>query len=143
MKTSDRDNSRSIFFEAWRKYQAKEELQPLEQQIVEIIIQHPEYQKILENPKQYLEKNYSVDLGEINPFLHLGLHLSVIEQLNTDRPAGFRKIYAALVKKLGDNHAAEHQIMQLIAHNLWEMQMAGTAISDEVYLQQLKELLTK
>ena len=138
---TDRKKMRMVFFEAWRKYQAKQNLEPLEKQIATIILQHPEYHFILDNSEKYLDQDYFPSLGDTNPFLHLSLHLSVLEQVNTNRPAGIQRIYYELIKKYGDNKAAEHQIMELIAQNLWEAQQSGKMISDEVYLEQLKKLL--
>ncbi|WP_204318325.1 DUF1841 family protein [Serratia marcescens] len=44
----------------------------------------------------------SVELGETNPFLHMGLHLAVREQVATDRPQGIRTVYTKLIEKYQD-----------------------------------------
>ena len=44
MYTNDRDAYRHAFYTAWQKYQKKLALEPLEKQLVEIILLHPEYQ---------------------------------------------------------------------------------------------------
>ena len=59
----DRIKIRNTFFEAWRKYNAKEPLQPLEQQLIDIILQHPEYQPLLNQPQKYLNRDYSPVAG--------------------------------------------------------------------------------
>jgi len=46
-----------------------------------------------------------------NPFLHMGLHLAVREQLSIDRPPGVREIQQALAARLGE-HDAEHVLME-------------------------------
>ena len=43
MFTNDRNAYRQTFFIAWQKYQKKLPLEPLEAEIIEIMMQHPEY----------------------------------------------------------------------------------------------------
>jgi len=98
MFSSDRDAMRKIFFEAWRKHQEKLPLEQLEAQLIDIILFHPEYQVLLDNPEQY----QTVDFDETNPFLHLSLHLAIREQIKTNRPAGVTAIYETLCQHLQD-----------------------------------------
>ena len=71
----------------------------------------------------------------------MGLHLSVIEQVTTDRPQGIRDIYQTLIKKLGSPLDAEHVMMDCVIENLWHAQTTGEVVSDEAYIEQLKKLL--
>jgi len=71
---------------AWCKSQAGKILSPLEGQIAAIVQQHPEYHEALQ--PDGTEKDYVPEGGQSNPFLHMGLHLAVREQVATDRPAG-------------------------------------------------------
>lgn len=143
MLNPERIKMRQFFFTTWEKYQTKKILEPLEQQLIDIILQHPEYHKIFSDPEKYLDKDYFPEFGDANPFLHLSLHLSVLEQVGSNRPNGITVIYSQLIKKLGNALAAEHAIMQLISENLWQAQQSGRMISDEIYLQQLKNLIKK
>lgn len=141
-KNPERNKMRIIFFDAWKKYKNTMPLETLEKQIVEIILQHPEYHKILDQPEKYIDKDYLPEFGETNPFLHMGLHLSVREQVNTNRPEGIRDIFFKLAKKYPDSNDAEHIIMQCIAENLWQAQQTGQMVNDADYLQQLKNLIS-
>ena len=40
------------------------------------------------NPNTPLDRDYTPEGGQANPFLHMGLHLGIREQVATDRPAG-------------------------------------------------------
>ncbi|MCW8947386.1 MAG: DUF1841 family protein [Sedimenticola sp.] len=140
---NDRTQMRRFFTETWRKAKAGEVLIPLEQLISGIIQQHPEYHSLLESPDSSLDKDFLPDGGETNPFLHLGMHISLQEQIGTDRPAGIRKLYQKAVKKTGDSHAAEHQLMECLGRMLWEAQRGNRAPDEQAYLQCIKHLVGK
>lgn len=139
----DRDQLRRMYCEAWNRRQQKQVLEPLQAEIVAVIEQHPEYQHLLENPDQALGKDYLPELGETNPFLHMGMHLAIREQLGTDRPAGIRGLYQQLaISKRGtsDPHALEHQLMECLAEMIWQAQRDGTMPDEEHYLNCVRTL---
>lgn len=140
---NDRTQMRRFFTETWRKAKAGEVLIPLEQLISGIIQQHPEYHLLLESPDSSLDKDFLPDGGETNPFLHLGMHISLQEQIGTDRPAGIRQLYQKAVKKAGDGHAAEHQLMECLGRMLWEAQRENRAPDEQAYLQCIQRLVGK
>ncbi len=47
--TEDRNQLRGFYCQAWKKYRNNAILQPLEQQIANIVSLHPEYHMLLEN----------------------------------------------------------------------------------------------
>ena len=57
---------------------------------------HPEYHALLEAPDGSLDREYLPDQGDVNPFLHLSLHLALAEQLAIEQPPGIRAHYARL-----------------------------------------------
>ncbi|RUR20534.1 DUF1841 family protein [Legionella sp. km535] len=130
-------DTRQMFFSSWNKYQQKQLLSPLENEIVQVILVHPEYHKILEQSSKFQEQAYYPELGETNPFLHMGLHLAVREQISTDRPAGIRAVYHALVKKYKDTLAVEHLIMEQLAECLWSSQKNNMPPDEQHYLNAL------
>ena len=75
--------------------------------------------------------------GMANPFLHMGLHIAVIEALQTDRPPGVRAAYQALVGRTGDAHAAEHRMMERLAEELWHAGQEGRPPDAVAWLQAL------
>jgi hypothetical protein len=136
MTQSDRDESRQFFFTAWQKHLTKTPVEPLEAQIIEIILQHPEYHDLLSHP----ENNQNKDFTQDNPFLHMGLHLALREQISTNRPAGIQAIYQTLIAKHGDTLYVEHQMMECLAMILWQSQRSSAMPSEEQYLENLKKL---
>ncbi|KTC86917.1 DUF1841 family protein [Legionella brunensis] len=134
-------DTRQLFFSSWQKYRQKQPLLPLEQQIVDVILAHPEYHVILENPK-YKEQNYFPEMGQANPFLHMGLHLAIRDQVSTDRPVGISKIFRQLLKKYNDELAVEHLMMEHLAECLWQAQRDNCMPDENNYLQGLTHLLT-
>jgi len=139
----DRNQMRMFFIEVWKKYRAQAPLEPLEKIIAEILRAHPEYHRLLEDPDAVLEKDYLPDLGESNPFLHMGMHIAIQEQLGTNRPAGIIDIYQSLLIKLQDPHEVEHRMLECLGEMLWRAQRDGTDPDESAYLDCLRTLTDK
>ncbi|OIQ80658.1 hypothetical protein GALL_375910 [mine drainage metagenome] len=139
MFNPSRDQVRRFFFEAWRKYRAGEPLTPLERMAVQVVLNHAEYQPVLDAPEKNLEREYFPEMGETNPFLHMSLHLSILEQLSIDQPPGIAAAYQALLNKRGDEHPAQHDLMDCLAETLWRAQRAGSAPDAAAYLAAMQK----
>jgi hypothetical protein len=135
-----REQLRRMYVEAWRKHRERLPMEPLEAQIADVIDAHPEYQELFSDAEKALHEDYTPERGESNPFLHMGIHLAVREQVSTDRPAGIRAAHQALVKRYGE-HEAEHLIGECLATALWEAQRAGRVPDEQIYLESIKRLL--
>lgn len=136
-------DTRQFFFQSWQKYLDKQELTSLEQQIVAVIIEHPEYHQIFASPLASLDKSYFPEMGESNPFFHLGLHLALRDQIHLDRPQGIKEIYQSLQVKYQDNTEVEHLMMECLAECLW-LASQKQAFPDEAgYLLALEKLTHK
>jgi hypothetical protein len=129
-----RDQVRQFFFEAWRKYRGNEPLTSLEGMALQVMQAHPEYHAVLDAPEKYLEQEYFPEMGETNPFLHMSLHLSVLEQLSIDQPPGIAAAYRALLKKHGEEHPAQHALMDCLAETVWRAQREKSAPDADAYL---------
>jgi uncharacterized protein DUF1841 len=134
-----RDELREMYRASWRKFRAEQRLSPLEKQIVAVISEHPEYRVIVESAASDLA-NYSPRSGQLNPWLHMGLHLAIREQVGTNRPAGIAEVHARLAKSLGDAHEAEHRMLDVLAEQIWEAQRSGKPPDENVYLERLRQL---
>lgn len=134
---------RQIFFEAWRKQCAGEPKEPLEEMISQVAQQHPEYHSLLSNREQSLEREFQPEEGQSNPFLHMAMHLTLIEQITTDRPTGITKLYHTLCKHKGEVHEVEHQLMECLGRILWEAQAANRMPDELEYLECIKRLIGK
>jgi hypothetical protein len=134
-----REQLRARYRDAWQLFRAGKPLSPLEAQIAAVIAEHPDYQSIVLGERA-LEHDYPAASMAANPFLHLGLHLALREQIATDRPAGIAQIHTRLASSLGSAHAAEHRMIELLAETLWEAQRAGRPADEQAYLQRLQRL---
>jgi len=134
----DRTELRRMYVEAWRKQVENQPMSPLETQIAAVVQWHPEYQGDLS--AKAVDRDFTPDGGRTNPFLHMGLHLGLREQISTNRPAGIATIHEALAAKIGDPHEAEHRMIECLAETLWEAQGAGTAPDERKYLERLNRL---
>jgi Domain of unknown function (DUF1841) len=136
-----RDALRRVYIEAWRKRQQGLVMEPIEAQVADVIEWHPEYHDALERTERSLAREYSPEGGESNPFLHMGLHLAVRDQIATDRPAGVREIFATLARRLGSAHEAEHRFIDRLAEALWTAQRNNRPPDEEAYLEALRRLV--
>jgi len=134
-----RDELRELYRAAWRKFRKQQTLTPLDKQIVAVISEHPEYHVIIESSASDLA-NYSPRTGQLNPWLHMGLHLAIREQVATNRPHGIADLHQHLSKHLGDAHEAEHRMLEALAEQLWEAQRANKPPSEMAYLERLRTL---
>ena len=134
----DRNELRQMYFDAWRKFKTGAAMSPLETQIATVIEDHPEYQEMM--TEAVIEAAFTPEGGQTNPFLHMGLHLAVREQVATDRPPGIAAVFNTLLVRAGDAHSAEHQVLECLAETLWEAQ-GNNSMPDEVaYLDRLRRL---
>jgi hypothetical protein len=130
---------RRVFIEAWRKKRSGEPLEPMEDMIAAVVAAHPAYHRFLEQVDA-LEKEFGIDDGETNPFLHMSMHIAIREQVSTDRPAGIRAIYQDLLAGFPDSHTLEHALMDCLGASLWEAQRAGIAPDEAGYLECVREI---
>jgi hypothetical protein len=137
----NREELRRFFQTSWEKQRNGQPLQPLEHLVAQIIEQHPEYHRHLDDPDQ-LDRDFGPEQGETNPWLHMGMHITLAEQVSSDRPSGMRASYQQVVARFGDHHAAEHAMMECLGVALWEAQRGGTAPDEKRYLECLKKLAT-
>ncbi len=134
----DRHELRKMYADAWQKHLDGRPMSPLEIQIASVIAEHPEYHDVLTAAD--LDRDYTPDGGEANPFLHMGLHLGIREQVATDRPAGIANIHAQLAVRDGGSHSAEHRMIECLAETLWEAQSANRPPDEARYLERLRRL---
>lgn len=116
----DRKTLREVFFRAWGRYRNQQPLEGVERLIAAVAVRHPEYHALLENEMANEDRDFLPEAGQTNPFLHMGMHIAIEEQLSIDQPSGIRAYYETLVKQAPDEHAAQHQIMECMGEMLWQ-----------------------
>ena len=136
----NRDQMRRMYLEAWRKFSARQPLEPLEAQLAAVIAEHPEYVQWLEAGDAALGAEFTPEGGRENPFLHMGLHLAIREQVATNRPAGIAEVHKKLSARLGSPHEAEHAMLEPLAQALWDAQRQGRMPDEQAYLERLRRL---
>jgi Domain of unknown function (DUF1841) len=134
-----RDQARQFLFDAWAKFQQQALLTELEKIAVEVIIMHPEYHVILENPAKFMHQAYFPEQGETNPFLHLSLHLSVIEQININQPIGIKNGYEQLRQQHQETHRAQHDLLDCLAETIWHSQRNNEPLNSAHYLNLIQQ----
>ncbi|WP_151192677.1 DUF1841 family protein [Cysteiniphilum sp. JM-1] len=140
--SSDRLELRKLYFDSWHKYLIKQPLTDLETQITRIIEHHPEYHHYLSNLDN-LDKDFPPEIGETNPFLHMGLHMGLIEQVVTNRPHGIHQIYQQLCQQQRDEHKVQHMMMDHLAESIWSAQKNHMPPDELNYLEQLQLLISR
>ena len=134
MFTPSREEVRRFFVETWKKHVSKAPLVGLESTAVDVLIAHPEYRAALEDPSA-TERDYMVEAGAPNPFLHMSLHLAIEEQLSIDQPAGLRAEFERIARKLGDRHEALHALLECLGETVWRSQRDAAPPDTHAYLE--------
>jgi hypothetical protein len=130
-----RDQVRDTFFGAWRKYRGGQPLAGIEAVAVEVMLAHPEYHAMLDAPERYRDRDY---VDEMNPFLHMSLHLALEEQLSIDQPAGIRTRFARLIEHHGERHDALHEAIECLGEMVWRSQRDNAPPDAVAYLDCLE-----
>ena len=137
-----RDQLRRTYSEAWRKQLTGLPVTPLEAMIADVLKIHPEYQPVVQDAGTALAFEPAAGQAVENPFLHMGLHMAVREQVSIDRPPGVRDLHARLQARYGEAHDAEHALMEALAETLWEAQRSGQPPDEGRYLARGQDRLT-
>jgi len=134
---------RQMYFHAWLKRRERLPLEPLEAQIADVIAEHPEYQPALEKSADSLNQEFRPEDGATNPFLHMGLHLAVRDQIATDRPPGIRAAFESLARAMASTHDAEHAVIECLGEALWQAQRSGLPPDEHAYLERVQRLASR
>jgi hypothetical protein len=119
-----KDDVRRFFCDTWRKHRTGSVLTPLEAIARDWILRHPEYHADLEDADAAAVREYRIEDGRTNPFLHLSMHVAIAEQVSIDQPSGIRAAYLKLATRLGDDHAAVHEVMECLGEVVWSAQQS-------------------
>jgi len=138
-----RTEARQFFFDTWQKYQRQEMLSDMEMMTLEVMLLHPEYHAILENSEHYLEQEYPPEMGTTNPFLHMSMHVAILEQLAINQPFGIRTKFVQLCRLTEDEHKATHYTMECLAEMLWHSQRNQSTPDATIYLDCMDQQLQK
>ena len=139
----DRETSRRFFFDVWKKHQAAIPLQELEEIVLGVILDHPEYHALLDHEKEVLPQEFAPEQGTSNPFLHMGMHIAIREQLGCNRPEGITLAFQHLRSKFASAHDLEHRVMECLGEALWLAQRHNKLPDEISYLECVKKISQK
>lgn len=129
-----RDEVREFFFNTWHKFKQNQLLEGVEKIAVQVMQSHPEYHAILGDVTHYMQQQYFPEMGETNPFLHMSLHMSVLEQISINQPIGIATIYQQLIAKHHNELDAQHDLIDCLAETIWQAQRNQQPLDAENYL---------
>ena len=129
-----REQVRRFFCDAWKKYLDRQPLVGAEVTAADIALRHPEYHPLLTDAEAAVNKDWVPEGGEMNPFLHLSLHLAIAEQLSINQPPGIVPAFDAIYRRTGDAHAAQHALLDCLGETIWTAQRSGKGMDAEAYL---------
>ena len=138
MFNPSRDEARAFLIDAWAKRRARQPATALQTLAADLIAMHPEYHPTIEDPERHAARDYAPESGDINPFLHLSLHLAVAEQLAIDQPPGIRAQFERLRAARGDEHGALHAVLECLGEVIWNAQRMRTSPDAALYLDCLQ-----
>ncbi len=130
---------RRFFCAVYSKWLIKETMDGLETIAALWIAEHPEYHEDLGDAEAAVVRDYAVDSGHINPFLHLSMHLSISEQCSIDQPRGIQVAVETLTTKLDSLHDAHHVAMEALGTMMWESQRSSTPPDGDAYIESIKK----
>jgi hypothetical protein len=130
---------RRFFCAVYSKWLIKETMDGIETIAALWIAEHPEYHDDLSDPEAAVARDYTVDAGRTNPFLHLSMHLSISEQCSIDQPRGIQTALEHLTTKLDSLHEAHHVAMEALGSMMWESQRSNTPPDGEAYIESIKK----
>jgi hypothetical protein len=138
MFNPSRDQVRRFLADAWRKRREGLPATALEIMAADLAEMHPEYHALLGTGEEALNREWTPEQGETNPFLHLSLHLAIEEQLSIDQPPGIRAIFQQLQTRHGDRHAALHVILDCLGETVWRANQDKAPPDGNAYLDCLR-----
>jgi len=116
---------------------------PIEAQAAAWIDEHPEYHATLADEAAALAASYSVEDGRENPFLHLSMHLSILEQTSIDQPTGILQAVQLLAAKRQSLHQAHHEVMECLGEMMWASQRSGLPPDGPAYIDCVRRRATR
>jgi hypothetical protein len=103
---------------------------------------HPEYHAELVDVDAALAREYKVEDGRSNPFLHLAMHLTIEEQCSIDQPKGIRQAVQLLALRRASLHDAHHEVMECLGEMVWTSQRSGLPPDGLAYLEAVRRRAT-
>lgn len=141
MFNPSREQARRFFVDAWRKRRDAIPATPLETLAADVVALHPEYHALIEAGDESLAREWTPEDGATNPFLHLGLHLAIEEQLAIAQPPDLRALFQRLTVKYDTRHEALHAILDCLGEVVYRATRDRQPPDNEGYLDCIRRKL--
>ena len=129
---------RRFFCDVLRKQREGLPMSPMELLAADWVDEHPEYHADLDDAEVALSRQYAVEDGRTNPFLHLSMHLTISEQHSIDQPHGIRQAVDLLAARRNSLHEAHHVAMESLGEMIWASQRSGLPPDGHAYLDRIR-----
>jgi len=126
----NREQMRQQYRTAWEKYQQQLPLSALEALLVEVMQEHPEYHALWNAQEALLQSDFAANPAQVNPFLHVSMHLTLREQASIDQPPGVRDLHQRLCARHG-RLQAEHRMMECLGPFLQQL-LGGVSMPEQL-----------
>jgi hypothetical protein len=134
---------RRFFCSVYAKWRNAKPMDALETLASQWVAEHPEYHLDFSDVDAALARMYEVKDGQVNPFLHLSMHLSVSEQCSIDQPRGIRQAVELLAARRDSLHDAHHETMDALGQMIWESQRSGRPPDGHAYIDAVQRRATQ
>ena len=108
---------KSYFAQVWGKLQEGEKLDDAEQLLARSMADHPHWFPYFQTIGLFEQKDERYP-GDVNPFLHVNLHMVIAFQLNQRRPKIITRYYQERIKKGESPHEIIHQLIEVFQRQL-------------------------
>ena len=143
MFNPSQEDVRRFFCSVHARARSGQLLDALETLASEWLREHPEYDPDMADAEAAVARVYDGTGGAGNPFLHLSMHLSLMEQHQIDQPTGVRQALDLLAARRQSLHEAHHEAMECLGEMIWSSQRSGLPPDGHVYLDCLRRKATR
>ena len=133
---------RSALRKIWRRSERGNPLNPEEERLARILREHGEFARVwaAAADRPSLEEPGA---GDINPFLHVQVHMMIETQIRTGQPPGVAKVIGELENSGMTRHEAIHSVGKILTLELHRAMAGKGAFDSAAYLQNLRNLLSR
>ena len=130
----------AVFAQIWEKMKRGEHLEGAEHILGRSMADHPHWYPYFETIGIFNTPSHYP--GEVNPFLHINLHMLVGLQVLQSKPLEAKKFYLARLKKKNEPHEIIHMMIEAFKkHLVWTAIHQGSGDVDlNAYAKTLKTL---
>ena len=124
----------------WRSSERGDPLNQEEERLARILREHAEFSPAWAAEKPSPKENGA---GEINPFLHIQVHMMIETQIRTGLPPGVAEVIGELEKSGMTRHEAIHSVGKVLTLELHRALVEKRPFDSAAYLKNLRILLRK